>query len=272
MQMVSKGTEPRDRTADDGARQGMEIASANRIETAWDRYDKMRPQCTFGEQGVCCNNCLQGPCRINNARGKPKGICGARDYTVVSRNLIRHIAGGAASHSGHGRHIAETLIKVLDGKAKDYSIKDEAKLRSVARRLGIDPSGKGKEQLARSVVEEALQDYTRFSDQPLKFTTSTIAPRRLALLQAFGLMPSNIDHAVADVMHRSSLGCDADPIPLIFGGISCAVADYDGMQLSTDLSDVLFGTPRLVRTQANLGVIKADAVNIAVHGHNPVLS
>ncbi|HVO77330.1 MAG TPA: acetyl-CoA decarbonylase/synthase complex subunit alpha/beta, partial [Methanomassiliicoccales archaeon] len=43
-------------------------------------------------------------------------------------------------------------------------------------------------------------------------------------------------------------------------------------QISTDLSDVLFGTPHLVRTFANLGTLKKDEVNIAIHGHNPVLS
>ena len=85
-------------------------------------------------------------------------------------------------------------------------------------------------------------------------------------------MPDSIDHSISDVMHRTSLGCDADPLPLIFGGISCAIADYNGMQISTDLSDILFGTPRLVRTYANLGALKEEAVNIAIHGHNPVLS
>jgi acetyl-CoA synthase len=267
-EIVCKG-----KTCDAGAKKGIEIATENRIETVWDRYEAMQPQCGFGELGVCCNNCLQGPCRINPFRGMPtKGICGARDYTIVARNLIRHIAGGAASHSGHGRHIAETLMKVTEGGLRSYSIKDLEKLGRVARRLGIDPSGLGKEELARKVVMEALDDYARFGKQPLKFTTSSISAKRRALLEAFGVIPNNIDHAISDVMHRSSLGCDADPIPLIFGGIACAVADYDGMQISTDLSDILFGTPRLIRTFANLGVLKADAVNIAIHGHNPVLS
>ncbi|MDD1756458.1 MAG: anaerobic carbon-monoxide dehydrogenase catalytic subunit [Methanomassiliicoccales archaeon] len=271
--MASKKAHRKGKTCDPGAKQGIEIAAANHIETAWDRYEKMQPQCTFGELGVCCDHCLQGPCRINPLRDGPdKGICGARVYTIVARNLIRHIAGGAAAHSGHGRHIAETLVKVLEGKAGTYSIKDLDKLKRVARRLGIDSSNSTKEELARAVVNEALEDFARFSNVPLRFTTSTITPKRKEMLASFGLLPNNIDHAVADVMHRTSLGCDADPIPLIFGGVACAVADYDGMQLSTDLSDILFGTPRLVRTQANLGTLKAEAVNIAIHGHNPVLS
>jgi carbon-monoxide dehydrogenase catalytic subunit/CO dehydrogenase/CO-methylating acetyl-CoA synthase complex beta subunit len=271
--MASKKSERKGKTCEEEGEQGTEIAAANRIETAWDHYKKMQLQCTFGELGFFCDHCPQGPCRINPFRGQPdKGICGARDYTIVARNLIRHIAGGAAAHSGHGRHIAETAIKALEGRARAYSIKDADKLKRVARRLGIDLGTKTKEELARAVVNEALEEFGRFSKVPLRFTTSSITPMRKEALESLGLLPNSIDHTITDVMHRTSLGCDADPIPLLFGGIACAIADYDGMQLSTDLSDILFGTPRLVRSQANLGTLKADAVNIAIHGHNPVLS
>ena len=191
--MVPKKSRREGKTCDANAKQGIDIAAAKGIETAWDRYDKMQPQCTFGELGVCCDHCLQGPCRLNPFKGTPdKGICGARDYTIVARNLIRHIAGGAAAHSGHGRHIAETMVKVLDGKARAYSIKDVEKLRRVARRLGIDPTSKTTEELAKQVVKEALEDFGRFSPTPLRFTTSTISPKRKEALESFGLLPNNI--------------------------------------------------------------------------------
>ena len=40
----------------------------------------------------------------------------------------------------------------------------------------------------------------------------------------------------------------------------------------TEFSDVLFGTPKPIDTEANLGVMNADNVNIVVHGHDPSLS
>ena len=40
----------------------------------------------------------------------------------------------------------------------------------------------------------------------------------------------------------------------------------------TEFSDVLFGTPKPLDTEANLGVMNADNVNIVVHGHDPSLS
>ena len=40
----------------------------------------------------------------------------------------------------------------------------------------------------------------------------------------------------------------------------------------TEFSDVLFGTPKPIETEANLGVMVAENVNIVVHGHDPSLS
>jgi carbon-monoxide dehydrogenase catalytic subunit len=65
---------------------------------------------------------------------------------------------------------------------------------------------------------------------------------------------------------------DADPVNLLLGGLRCGVADLAGCYMGTDLADILFGTPQPTVTEANLGTLKADAINIAVHGHNPVLS
>jgi carbon-monoxide dehydrogenase catalytic subunit len=42
--------------------------------------------------------------------------------------------------------------------------------------------------------------------------------------------------------------------------------------LATDLSDVLFGTPGPVASEANLGILQKDQVNIIIHGHEPTLS
>lgn len=100
--------------------------------------NKEDPQCGFGETGLCCRHCLQGPCRIDPFGGEPKvGICGATADVIVARGIDRAIASGAAGHSGHARHLAHTLKKTAKGLVKDYTIKDRNKLRSVAERQGI---------------------------------------------------------------------------------------------------------------------------------------
>ncbi len=42
--------------------------------------------------------------------------------------------------------------------------------------------------------------------------------------------------------------------------------------IATELQDIMFGNPRPIAGQVNLGVLKDDEVNIIVHGHEPLLS
>ncbi len=249
-----------------------ELHSA-KVTTVLDRVANQGAQCRFGQLGLCCRICLQGPCRINPMGKEPTtGICGAKDYTIVSRHIDRMIAAGTAAHSGHGKEIARVLLAVSKGETKDYKVSDKAKLEAVARRLEVGAGGKASNALAQSVAVAALEDYSRYTDVPLKFLTSTVTKGRIHRWDTHAVLPSNIESSISDVMHRTSMGVDADPVPILFGGIECALSDYAGAQISSDLSDVLFGTPRLVLSEANLGVLDDKSVNVAVHGHNPLLS
>lgn len=262
-----------ERSADPAVKELLRVAREENIETVWDRRDKQLPLCGFGSLGTCCRICLQGPCRIDPfGEGADRGICGATDYTIVCRNLIRYIAGGTAAHSGHGRHIAETIVEMVEGKAPDYRVSDPDKLRRVAARLRIDPAGKSDKELAREVAEEALKDYSSCGNRVCAWVDTTITPGRRKKFKETGIMPPGIDTTVARTMQRSTMGVDADPVNLIFGGLQTALSDYDGCHLSTDLTDILFGTPKPVKTEANLGVLDPKKVNIAVHGHTPILS
>jgi carbon-monoxide dehydrogenase catalytic subunit len=69
------------------------------------------------------------------------------------------------------------------------------------------------------------------------------------------------------------MGDDQDPDHILDAAIRCGLADgWGGSMLSTDISDILFGTPSPLVGQANLGVLKKNEVNIVVHGHEPTLS
>ena len=250
------------------------IAKKAGIDTVWDRFEAMKPQCGFGETGLCCRICWKGPCRIDPfGNGPQKGICGADAHTIVARNLSRMLAAGAAAHSEHGRHVALTLLEVGEGHAPAYRIKDEQKLRSIAEKLNLPPEGKDIKQVAKEVALASLDDFSRQKRNiPCNWAKETLTAKRVDKLVELGVMPHNIDAVVTEIMGRTHVGCDADAVNVLLGGLKGALADYTGMYLSTELSDVLFGTPEPVVTTANLGVLKEDAVNIAVHGHNPLLS
>lgn len=243
------------------------------VTTIMDRASAQGAQCRFGSLGLCCRICLQGPCRINPMGKEPTtGICGARDYTIVARYIDRMIAGGTASHSAHGKEIAHVLLGVAEGRIKDYSVSDPTKVESIAKKLGIPHQGKSVPSLAGEVARAAMEDYSRYDDQPLSFLRSTVTKGRMQTWDFNAVVPSNIETAITNVIHRTAMGVDADPVPILFGGVKCALADYTGAQISSDLSDALFGTPKLVLSEVNLAVLDEKSVNVAVHGHNPLLS
>ena len=259
------------RTIDPAALAVIDKNTANgQVETAYERYVKMQPQCNFGRTGVCCRICLQGPCRIT--KKSSKGICGAHGYTIVARNLIRAIAGGCGAHADHSRHMIYTIQELLEDKAPDYSIEDPDKLHRVAERLGLSADGKDDKELLKEVLTHAESDFSKLSDEPCKWLETTVVPERMEVFNQCNIQPRSVHTSISEIMGSTHMGVDHDPVNLIFQGLKTSLADYIGMHIATDLSDILFGTPKPVTTEANFGVIDPEMVNIAVHGHNPLLS
>ena len=261
-------------TTDAAAVDVLAFARDQGIETAFDRYQTQQPQCGFGSLGLCCRICWKGPCRIDPfGTGPQKGICGADAHTIVARNLARMMAAGGAAHSEHGRHLVHVLEKMVDGSAKAYSIRDEKKLLAVAAKLGIETEGRAQMDIARDVVEASLFDFSnQHQGVGMKWIRATVPAKRVAVLDELGVLAPNIDMAVSQTMAWTNVGCDADPLNLIKSGMRAALCDYDGMAMATEISDILFGTPAPVITEANLGVINENSVNIALNGHNPAVS
>src|SRR3972149_1196061 len=189
------------------------------ICTVMDRAKNQGAQCRVGQLGLCCRFCLQGPCRINAMGKEPTtGICGARDYTMVARFIDRMIAGGTASHAGHGKEIDHVLHAVAKGEVKDYRVGDEAKLEAVAKKMGIQGNGGDLIALAKSVSERALEDYSRYSSEPLAFLRATTTKGRFHRWETHAVLPSNIQTAISDVMPRTAMGVDADGGGVLSGG------------------------------------------------------
>lgn len=261
------------RTTDPGALQMLKMIQDRKIETVYDRVVAQQPQCSFGYNGICCRICIAGPCRVKKEEGPgSRGICGASAYTIVSRNLVRYIAGGAASHSEHARHVLHTAHALVEGHAPDYEIKSPAKLLSLAEKLGISTLNRENLEILKDVVELGYADFGRYQDRPLAFLDSFITEGRRKKFQHTNIMPRAIDGSVTEIIAQTAMGVDTDPVNIIFGGLKTALADLAGSYIGTTLSDVLFGIPEPIVSEANLGVINPKMVNIAVHGHNPVLS
>ncbi|GAB6151708.1 anaerobic carbon-monoxide dehydrogenase catalytic subunit [Desulfosporosinus burensis] len=261
------------RTTDPGALQMLKLIEDRKIETVYDRVVAQQPQCAFGYKGICCRICIAGPCRVKKEDGPgSRGICGASAYTIVSRNLVRYIAGGTASHSEHARHILHTAHALVEGHADDYEIKSSAKLMKLAQDLGVATLDREEKEILRDVVEIGYSDFGRYQDRPLAFLDAFLTEGRRRKFKHTNIMPRAIDGTVTELLAQTAMGVDSDPVNIIFGGLKAALADLGGEYIGTTLSDVLFGIPEPIVSEANLGVINPKMVNIAVHGHNPVLS
>ncbi|MCX8194104.1 MAG: hypothetical protein N3G19_01955 [Candidatus Pacearchaeota archaeon] len=185
------------------------------------REQSMQP-CPIGLQGKCCKNCLMGPCRV--VTKEQKGVCGASQDVVVSRNLLRFAAAGASCHVGHAYHLKNFLGKdypknYIEKKAPPYLYK-------LWRELGIVP----------------VIHFEHFKD-------------------------------ISEALHASTMGVDADYTTILKRAMRMGIVDgYYGLYLATELEDEIYGKPEVKKGILDLGVIKKDKVNIAVHGHEPMLA
>ena len=279
-----KLADPAAATVDDATREMIVHAQKMGIETIFDRAENMKP-CNIGTQGTCCKNCGMGPCRLplpkSGIEGEDtrKGLCGATANTIAARNFIRMIAGGAAAHSDHGRCVAEVFLSAARKETDAYKIKDTQKLLAIAPCFDVattvDVDGKTldreMDEIALEVAEKAVKEWGKSEGELLYLKR---APAALyAKWKKNGVLPRNIDREIVEIMHRTHIGVDQDYKNLMKQGTRAAIADgWGGSMLATDLQDVLFGAPYPLQSEANLGVLKEDHVNIIIHGHEPILS
>lgn len=231
------------------------------------RVKNQTPHCGFGEAGTCCRICSMGPCRIT--RKSPRGICGCDVHGIVGRNFLRFTAGGSATHSDHGREICHTLYQAKEGG--NYQVKDPEKLVRIAKEWGVETEGKDIYDLAHEVAELGLMEYGK------PFGTQRFLKRAPEHTQELwhnaGIEPRAIDREVSTALHMTHMGNTSLPEALVRQALRCGLSDgWGGSMMGTELSDVLFGTPKPIDSTANIGVMEKDMVNIIVHGHDPSLS
>ncbi|MGA7144682.1 MAG: anaerobic carbon-monoxide dehydrogenase catalytic subunit [Desulfobacterales bacterium] len=254
------------------------------IETVFDRAETMKP-CNIGMQGTCCKNCAMGPCRLPlpkagiEGEDTRKGLCGATANTIAARNFARMVAAGASAHSDHGRAVAEVFLSVARKETEDYKIKSPERLIQIAPYFGVattvekdgEELDRDFDEIALEVAEKALAEWGKAGGELLY---AKRAPQPLyERWKKLGVVPRNIDREIVEIMHRTHMGVDQDYKNLIKQCTRAALADgWAGSMIATDLQDVMFGAPTPVQSEANLGIMKEDHVNIIIHGHEPILS
>lgn len=247
-------------------------APARNVITAYDRVQKRgMSACLFGSGGTCCRNCNMGPCQIIDGIEDMRGICGVSADTVAARNFARIVAAGSASHTDHAREMVKGFIETAKGHGP-HQIKDVAKLKSLAAVFGVETEDREVGEIAVELGEKALAEFGKQDDQPLSMLKRA-TEKRQALWKKLNIFPRGIDREVVEMMHRTHMGVDQDYENIMLQASRCALSDgWGSSMLSTELTDIMFGTPVPRRSIVDLGVLKRDQVNIAVHGHEPLLA
>jgi len=267
---AKKDIEIKDLTTCEATAQMLEKARRDGVETHFDRASSMKA-CPIGADSACCKHCFMGPCRINarDPYGKV-GVCGADIDTIQARNFGRMVATGTACHNDHGMAMLDIFRDVVQGKIKDYRIKDVNKLESIAQEIGIETEGRSVQDIAMDLYHELEKTYTQVNGE-IPFA-KRVPPKTLEMWRKHGIVPRGAMREIMEMMSRTHIGMDQDYTNIIKQISRTALADgWGGSMVATEISDILFGTPSPVSVEVNMGVLKEDQVNVIVHGHEPNL-
>lgn len=257
------------RTPDPAVRQMIQHMEQAGIETPFDRFDAQKPHCGFGLNGTCCKNCHMGPCKITPK--SPKGVCGADAHLIVARNILRWTAAGVAAHGARGREVMLALKGAADGSL-DLPILGPDKVVATAKSFGIFDESTSIEQLAGEIALILLEDLCRTLPGPYRTLEALAPPERLEKWRELDILPIGAYHEVFEALHRTTTGTDGDWENIARQVLRCGLAfAWSSVVGSSIAMDCLYGLPKRSRISTNLGAITLDTLNIAVHGHSPVL-
>lgn len=260
----------REKTPDPAVREMLGHMKEQGLSTVFDRFDSQKPHCGFGMSGVCCRVCNMGPCKITE--GRPRGTCGADADVIVARNILRWLAGAVASHGARGREVILALKAAAEGRL-DQPIRGVDKLKAVAKAFGLDLAEKSTQALAGEVASILLDDLGRTVPGEHRTLAAMAPPERKARWAELDILPIGGYHEVYEALHRSGVGTDGDWRNLMTQFLRTGLAfTWTSVVGSAVAMDILYGPPKRSRVATNFGTLDETSVNIAIHGHSPVLA
>ncbi|MCL5958953.1 MAG: anaerobic carbon-monoxide dehydrogenase catalytic subunit, partial [Chloroflexi bacterium] len=163
------------------------------------------------------------------------------------------------------------LIATAQGKTP-FKIGDEAKLRQVAGALGLDAS-KPTVEVAIDLGNAVLSELRKGSNEPLALVEILAPKTRLEAWSKMGIIPGGPHSELRDALTKSMTSINTDPLDLLLTAMRLSLATgYMGLIATITLQDILLGTPTLVKSEADLGVLDPSTVNIVAHGHVPLVA
>jgi len=177
---------------------------------------------------------------------------------------------GTAIYTYHAKSVAKTLEATALGKTP-FQIKDEAKLKSFAEKMGVKTDGSTKDTaiaLANAMTAEINSD----SDVELSNVLRFAPKSRIELWRKLGILPGGPLHEVMDSVSSTMTNVDGDYVSLAKKALRLGISCIYGSQIPLEMTqDILFGTPQPHAINVDLGIIDPNYVNIAANGHEPFI-
>jgi carbon-monoxide dehydrogenase, catalytic subunit len=242
------------------------------LTNVFDRFSQQQPiQCKFCIEGLSCQLCANGPCRINDK--VPRGTCGVDAHTMVARNFMyRHVTIGTSANIFHCHQAARTLKAAGEHPESGLKIRDPEKLKKYADMAGLNVN-QPIEKLAIEFAQWVMDDIHAPFHEPSKAVEAFAPTQRKELWNKLGLFPGGGYSEVAYAQTRCMTNFTSDPVSFLLNSVRLGVAnEYQGLFLLDIIQEILMGTQEIAQKKQNMGLLKENMINVVTNGHMPLLA
>ncbi|MCX7711324.1 MAG: anaerobic carbon-monoxide dehydrogenase catalytic subunit [Clostridia bacterium] len=242
------------------------------MTNVFDRFSQQQPiQCKFCIEGLSCQLCANGPCRISTK--VPRGTCGVDAHTMVARNFMyRHVTIGTSANIFHCHQAARTLRAAGENPQSGLKIRDGEKLKKYAEMAGLN-SSLPLDKLAVEFANWVINDIHAPFHTPSKAVEAFAPAMRKELWRKLDLFPGGGYSEVAFAQTQCMTNFNSDPVEFLLRSVRLGVAnEYQGLFLLDILQEILMGTQVITKKKQNMGLLKENMINVITNGHMPLLA
>lgn len=232
----------------------------------WTQQEKIR--CKFCLEGLSCQQCSQGPCRISEKSGQDKGVCGIGPDAMAMRKLLLQNIMGAGTYSHHAYEAFRTLRETGEGKTP-FKITDINKLKWMCETLGIN-TNQEVNQMAIQLADLLNDQMNIGTDQPNLMVEAFAPKKRKKVWRDLHIYPAGAVHEEQNSVASCLTNVDGDYVSLALKALRLGLATIYNAQIGLEMvQDILFGTPQPHEVTVDLGIMDPDYINIVFNGHQP---
>ena len=242
------------------------------LTNVFDRFAQQEQiRCGFCTQGLSCQLCAQGPCRISPK--VPRGACGVDAHVMVARNFVyRHVTIGTAANIFHAQQAARTLKACARHPESGLRIRDRDKLFKYAAMAGI-AGGQDESRTAEAFADWVLTDMGRPYYEESALVKAFAPEKRQDLWRKLKIFPGGGNSEVAFAQTKCMTNLNADPVDFLLTAVRLGIAnEYQGLFALDILQEILMGTQKIHTTRQNMGLLDPAKINIVTNGHMPLVA